>query len=198
MSERAVSADFDEMHEHARTLDDYAQGITADTRAADALLAGYRTGYGAGSYEDVGMHLAHARQFREQVGHALASEARDQAAAARNTVQGFTDIDTDIKASMDRIGGGDEDLIGPNGVGRISDIQSGISGPYTPNAPTESPRVVAQMPEGVPADPPITHTPPAPPAAMPPVAAPPAGGITGGMIQMPDIDSHTAQVRPAD
>jgi hypothetical protein len=195
MSERAVSADFDEMHGHARTLDDYAQGITADTRAADALLAGYRTGYGAGSYEDVGMHLAHARQVREQVGHALASEARDQAAAARNTVQGFTDIDTDIKASMDRIGDGDEDLIGPNGVGRISDIQSGISGPYTPNAPTESPRVVAQMPEGVPADPPITHT----PAAMPPVAAPPtSGGITGGMIQMPDIDSHTAQVRPAD
>jgi hypothetical protein len=103
MTGQSVSADFDELRGRARKLEDYAQGVTADTRASEAMLAGHRHGYSGSSYEDVGETLALAREARQKVGQKLAADARSQAAAHANTISTFSDIDTDVKASMEQI-----------------------------------------------------------------------------------------------
>ncbi|MBL3752299.1 hypothetical protein [Mycobacteroides abscessus] len=68
---------------------------------------------------------------------------------------------------------GTNGTLGPNGVGRIDDIQSGISGPYDLDQ-TPDRSVIAQMPPGVGADGPIHQGPAVTVAQLPPGVGPDA------------------------
>lgn len=81
---------------------------------------------------------------------------------------------------------GTNGTLGPNGVGRIDDIQSGISGPYDLDQ-TPDRSVIAQMPPGVGADGPIPQGPAVTVAQLPPgvepdtpMLAPPPPGPPAG------------------
>ncbi|ORA60963.1 hypothetical protein [Mycobacteroides franklinii] len=160
MSDQRVRVDFDELQAQIGKLEHYAQGVVADTKAPPEVLVGYRTGYADGPFAEVGDLLSQGRLCREKVGEAFAGEARNQADAHRNTITGFTDTDAANKSLMDNTGqsGGEGDLLAPNGVGRINDIQSGVgglNGPYDLSLPDSSGQVRPQMPPGVGPDAPL-------------------------------------------
>lgn len=164
MSDQRVRVEFDELQVQIGHLENYAQGIVADTKANPAVLAGYRTGYADGPFADVGDALGQGRELREKVGQSLSEEAGNQAEAHRNTIHGFTDADAANKSLMDNTGEGD--LLAPNGVGRIDDFQGGstdpsrgVQGPYDTNSPHGPEQVRPQMPPGVGSDAPAVRGP---------------------------------------
>ncbi|TEA09121.1 type VII secretion target [Mycobacteroides salmoniphilum] len=148
---------------------------------------------------------------RTQDAHSVASEYAKHAEDLRASAADYRNADDEgAQGVKNRIGSEDDGSgVGPNGVGHISDFQSGgMSGPYDTTLPPSDGQVRAQMPADVPPDAPIAHTPPPVVAQMPPgVGAdapmiPPgtqnsasaAGGVSGPF----DVQgSGPAQVRPA-
>lgn len=155
-----------------------------------------------------GLRLENER--RSKNAHDISSQYAKDAEALRASAADYRRSDDEgAQAVKDRIGSEDDGSgVAPNGVGRISDFQSGgMSGPYDTTAPAPDGQVRAQMPANVPADAPVGQTPPVV-AQMPPGVGPdapqlepgaPSSSSLGGGVSGPfDVQgSGPAQVRPA-
>lgn len=98
-----ITSNFDELEARIGQLDDYARGITGDTKAPGEVLSTYRQGFADSPYGEVGDLLSQGREARERAGANIAKQARGQAQFHRNTITGFADADSAAKTVMDKI-----------------------------------------------------------------------------------------------
>lgn len=174
---------------HRSQLESARSGAAATISAGQAIVHTARTGLAAiatGWHTDKQIltplaGTAEGQAALLQAGTQAVSETRalvvDAANQFRAAATGVGAAIQELPAADDHLAPLDNDgtngTLGPNGVGRIDDIQSGISGPYDlDQIPDRS--VVAQMPPGVGADAPIHQGPAATVAQMPPGVGPDA------------------------